>query len=106
MKRQREELGIAEYPLFLHRDVVQFSKQLTIQRFGRSEIYTKGKEKIEVILHAQDIYGAAAVEFIYKHRRIVFSGDVLFDAQRTVPGAQLPRVHWTPSSLKRPVAQR
>jgi Cft2 family RNA processing exonuclease len=91
MKRQREEHGIAEYPLFLHRDVVQFSKQLSIQRFGRSEIYTKGSDQIEVILHpAGHVAGAAAVEFIYQHRRIVFSGDVLFDAQRTLPGAQLP----------------
>lgn len=91
MKRQREEHGIAELPLFLHRDVAQFTKQLTIQRFGRGEIYTKGSDKIEVILHpAGHVAGAAAVELIYKNRRIVFSGDVLFDAQRTLPGAQLP----------------
>jgi len=92
MKRQREEHGIAELPLFLHRDVAQFTKQLTIQRFERGEIYTKGKEKIEVILHpAGHVAGAAAVELIYNQRRIVFSGDVLFDAQRTLPGAHLPK---------------
>lgn len=92
MKRQREEHGIREYPLFLHRDVAQFSKQITVQRFERGEIYMKGKEQIEVILHpAGHVAGAAAVEFVYKHRRIVFSGDVLFDAQRTLPGAHLPR---------------
>ena len=91
MKRQREEHGIVEYPLFLHRDVAQFGKQLTIQRFERGEIYTKGKDQIEVILHpAGHVAGAAAVELIYKHRRIVFTGDVLFDAQRTLPGAHLP----------------
>ncbi|MGZ0654399.1 MBL fold metallo-hydrolase [Coraliomargarita sp. W4R53] len=91
MKRQREEHGIAEYPLFLHRDVAQFTKQLTIQRFGRGEIYTKGKDKIEVILHCSGhVAGAAAVELVYQGRRIVFSGDVLFDAQRTLPGAELP----------------
>jgi Cft2 family RNA processing exonuclease len=92
MKRQREEHGISEYPLFLHRDVAQFTKQLTIQRFERGEIYTKGKDKIEVILHPSGhVAGAAAVELIYKHRRIVFTGDVLFDAQRTLPGAHLPK---------------
>ncbi|MDQ8192870.1 MBL fold metallo-hydrolase [Coraliomargarita sp. SDUM461004] len=91
MKRQREEHGIAEYPLFLHRDVAQFTKQLTVQRFGRGEIYTKGKEQIEVVLHSSGhVAGAAAVELIYQGRRIVFSGDVLFDAQRTLPGASLP----------------
>ncbi|MFU8847617.1 MAG: MBL fold metallo-hydrolase [Opitutales bacterium] len=92
MKRQREEHGIRDYPLFLHRDVAQLSKQITVQRFERGEIYLKGKERIEVILHpAGHVVGAAAVELIYKHRRIVFSGDVLFEAQRTLPGAHLPR---------------
>jgi Cft2 family RNA processing exonuclease len=91
MKRQREEHGISEYPLFLHRDVAQLSKQITLQRFERGEIYMKGKEQIEVILHpAGHVAGAAAVELIYQHRRIVFSGDVLFEAQRTLPGAHLP----------------
>lgn len=92
MKRQREEHGIAEYPLFLHRDIAQFSKQIVVQRFGRGEIHHKGNEQIEVILHpAGHVAGAAAVELIYKHRRILFSGDVLFDAQRTLPGAHLPK---------------
>lgn len=92
MKRQREEHGITDYPLFLHRDVVELNKQFTVQRFERGEIYRKGKETIEVILHpAGHVVGAAAVEFVYKHRRIVFSGDVLFDAQRTLPGAHLPQ---------------
>lgn len=92
MKRQREEHGISEYPLFLHRDVAQLSKQISVQRFERGEIYLKGKEQIEVILHpAGHVAGAAAVELIYKHRRIVFTGDVLFDAQRTLPGAHLPQ---------------
>ncbi|TVP80222.1 MAG: MBL fold metallo-hydrolase [Puniceicoccaceae bacterium] len=92
MKRQREEHGIAEYPLFLHRDVAQFTRQLTIQRFEHGEIYRKGKDQIEVILHpAGHVAGAAAVELIYQKRRIVFSGDVLFTAQRTLPGAHLPK---------------
>ncbi len=92
MKRQREEHGIREYPLFLHRDVAQVSKQLSVQRFERGEIYQKGGETIEVILHpAGHVVGAAAVELLHEGRRIVFTGDVLFDAQRTLPGAHLPK---------------
>ena len=92
MKRQRAEHGITEYPLFLHRDVAAVARQLTGQRFERGEVYLKGKEQIEIILHpAGHVAGAAAVELIHKHRRIVFTGDVLFDAQRTLPGAHLPR---------------
>ncbi|MFP4068931.1 MAG: MBL fold metallo-hydrolase [Verrucomicrobiota bacterium] len=92
MKRQRAEHGILEYPLFLHRDVAQVSRQLTGQRFERGEIYLKGDERLEVILHpAGHVVGAAAVELIHEGRRVVFTGDVLFDAQRTLPGAHLPR---------------
>jgi Cft2 family RNA processing exonuclease len=91
MKRQREEHGITDYPLFLHRDVINLTKQFTEQRFGHGEVYRKGNETIEVILHPSGhVVGAAAVEIIHNGRRIVFSGDVLFDAQRTLPGAELP----------------
>ncbi|MGJ8653567.1 MAG: MBL fold metallo-hydrolase [Opitutaceae bacterium] len=91
MKRQREEHGITDYPLFLHRDVIELTKQFVEQRFGHGEIYRKGNETLEVILHpAGHVVGAAAVEFIHNGRRVVFSGDVLFDAQRTLPGAHLP----------------
>ena len=34
--------------------------------------------------------GASAVELIHNERRIVFTGDVLFEPQRTLPGAKLP----------------
>ena len=92
MKRQREEHAVSEYPLFLHRDIARLNNQLVIQRFERGEIYYKGSDQIEVILHrAGHIVGAATVEIIYKHRRIVFSGDVLFDDQRTLAGATLPK---------------
>ena len=92
MKRQREEHGITDYPLFLHRDVIQLNKQFVVQRFEHGELYYKDEEKIEVILHPSGhVAGAAAVELIHNDRRIVFTGDVLFDAQRTLPGAHLPQ---------------
>ena len=85
MKRQREEHGIADYPLFLHRDISHVNKQLVAQRYSSGEIYRKDGDKIEVILHpAGHVVGAAAVELVYKHRRIVFSGDIMFDDQLTV----------------------
>ncbi len=91
MKRQREEHAISEYPLFVHRDVIALSHQLTAQRFGRSETYIKGSEKIDITLHPSGhIVGASAVELVHDERRIVFTGDVLFEPQRTLPGAKLP----------------
>ena len=91
MKRQREEHGLLEYPLYIHRDISSLTKQLVGQRFERPEIYTKGKDQLDLTLHPSGhVAGAASVEFVYKHRRVVFSGDVLFEAQRTLPGAHLP----------------
>jgi Cft2 family RNA processing exonuclease len=91
MKRQREEHAISEYPLFVHRDLITLGRQLTAQSFGSSETYIKGDEKIDITLHRSGhIVGAAAVEIVHNERRIVFTGDVLFESQRTLPGAKLP----------------
>ncbi len=94
MKRQREEHGLVDYPLFLHRDIGHVNKRLVVQRFKRGEIYTKGSTQIEIILHPSGhVVGAASIELVHNHRRIVFSGDVLFEAQHTLQGAQLPKGH-------------
>lgn len=39
MKRQREEHGLLDYPLFLHRDIAALNKQMSGQRFERPESY-------------------------------------------------------------------
>jgi len=92
MKRQREEHAINEYPLFVHQDVIHLGKQMTAQRFEHGETYVKGSEKMDVILHrAGHVVGASAVEFVHNDHRTVFTGDVLFDPQRTLPGAKLPQ---------------
>lgn len=91
MRRQREELGIQEYPLFNHRSIQCLTKQMQAQRYQRGEVYAKNGEQIEVILHpAGHVIGAAAVEFVYQDQRVLFSGDVLFEDQYTIRGAVLP----------------
>ena len=91
MKRQREEHGITEYPFFVQRDVSELAKRLSAQRFGRPTPYHKQGETLELVLHpAGHVGGAAAAEFRHSGRRHLFSGDVLFDAQRTLRGARLP----------------
>lgn len=92
MKRQREELGLTELPLYQHRDIDHIKKQLTTLKFEKAEVFYKAKDSIQIIAHpAGHVAGASAFEIIYKHQRIVFSGDVLFEAQRTLPGAHLPK---------------
>ena len=43
---------------------------------------------------AGHVAGAAAVELHYKHRQIFFTGDVLFENQRTLLGAKFPSGHF------------
>jgi Cft2 family RNA processing exonuclease len=55
-------------------------------------VYSKDGEQMEVVLHpAGHVIGAAAVEFIYQGQRVLFSGDVLFENQHTILGADLPK---------------
>src|SRR6185436_19550604 len=43
---------------------------------------------------AGHVAGAAGVEIHHKHRSIFFTGDVLFENQRTLPGAKFPAGHF------------
>lgn len=92
MKRQREEHYIPEYPLYLHEDVDRLEKRVHPLSFGESRFLHKQGETLEIILHAAGhVAGAAGVELVYKHRRIFFTGDVLFEPQSILPGARFPK---------------
>ncbi len=91
MKRQRAEHGIQEYPLFVHRDLAALSRQFEGQQYGRKETYRSQGSTFDITLHtAGHVAGASAVEIEHDGEKICFTGDVLFDQQNTLPGAQLP----------------
>jgi len=93
MKRQRDELGLTEYPLFQHSDVDRCEASFAPVPFRQSRTLraNQGGDTIEFTLFpAGHIAGAAGVRLVHKHRRIFFTGDVLFSAQRTLPGADFP----------------
>jgi Cft2 family RNA processing exonuclease len=91
MKRQRAEHNVGEYPLFVHRDIAVLSRRFEGQRFGKLETYRSRGETFQIALHqAGHVAGAAAIELIAKEGRIIISGDVLFDRQQTLAGANLP----------------
>jgi len=95
MLRQKEDQNIPDYPLFTHEEIDRISKRFTPLAFGQSKRIKIRKEEIEIILHpAGHVAGAAAIELHYKHRAIFFTGDVLFEDQRTLPGAKFPAGHF------------
>jgi Cft2 family RNA processing exonuclease len=95
MLRQKEEDNIPDYPLFTHDEIDRCSRRLTGLPFGHAKHYRGAKDEIDIILHpAGHVAGAAAVEIHHKHRQIFFTGDVLFENQRTLAGAKFPAGHF------------
>ena len=91
MERQKEEQNLPEYPLFTHGEIETLEKRFVRLPFGQVKKLRSGSEEIEIVLHpAGHIAGAAGVDILHKHRRIFFTGDVQFDAQRTLNGARFP----------------
>jgi hypothetical protein len=96
MLRQREEENIPDYPLFTHEEIERCAKRLVGLKFGhRQDFQVATRDEIEVMLHpAGHVAGAAAIEIRHKHRAIFFTGDVMFENQRTLPGAKFPTGHF------------
>jgi len=95
MMRQREDQDIPDYPLFTHEEIDRISRRLSGVPFGIVKKFKGGRDEIEVVLHpAGHVAGAAGVEIRHKHRAIFFTGDVLFENQRTLPGAKFPAGHF------------
>ncbi len=91
MLRQREELGLKEYPLFTFSEIDVVEDHLFPMAFDRPRVFSDKGEDIEITFHAAGhVAGAAGVSIVYKHRRIFFTGDVLFKNQYTLPGADFP----------------
>ncbi|MBL9205671.1 MAG: MBL fold metallo-hydrolase [Opitutaceae bacterium] len=95
MLRQKEEENIPDYPLFTHEEIDRIAKRFTPVAFGQVKRFKVKKEELEIIFHpAGHVVGAAAIELHYKHRAIFITGDVLFEDQRTLPGAKFPAGHF------------
>jgi Cft2 family RNA processing exonuclease len=95
MVRQKEEENIPEYPLFTHEEIDRCAPRMTGLAFGHAKKFRSAKDEIEIIFHqAGHVAGAAGVEIHHKHRAIFFTGDVLFENQRTLNGAKFPAGHF------------
>jgi len=95
MVREREEKGITEYPLFTHDEIDRAAARLFPHGFNNPKKFSGAHDDIEFTFHpAGHIAGAAGVEIVHKHRRIFFTGDVLFGTQRILDGARFPSGHF------------
>lgn len=95
MMRQREDENILDYPLFTHEEIDRCAGRITGIPVGQTKRFRGARDEIELIFHhAGHVAGAAGVEIRHKHRGIFFTGDVLFENQRTLLGAKFPAGHF------------
>jgi Cft2 family RNA processing exonuclease len=95
MVREREEKGVADYPLFTHEEIDRIVPRLHPQNFGQPKKFSGRKDEIEFTFHsAGHIAGAAGLEIVHKHRRIFLTGDVLFETQRILGPAKFPQARF------------
>jgi Cft2 family RNA processing exonuclease len=95
MVRERQEKGIMEYPLFTHEEIDRVAPRMYPLAFNSPKKFSGARDSIEFTFHpAGHIPGAAGVEIVHKHRRIFFTGDVLFNVQRILAGAKFPSGHF------------
>ncbi|MAM90478.1 MAG: MBL fold metallo-hydrolase [Opitutaceae bacterium] len=91
MKRQRAEQNIHEYPLFTHDEVDRVSERFETVPFEEVSSFKKNGRELQIVLHqAGHIAGAGGVEIKSEDQRYFFTGDVLFDHQKTLSGARFP----------------
>lgn len=95
MMREREEKGVADYPLFTHEEIDRIAPRLHPHAYGVPKKFSGAKDELEFTFHpAGHIPGAAGLEIVHKHRHIFFTGDVLFKPQRTLAPAKFPHNHF------------
>ena len=95
MERQRAEDNIPDYPLFTHTEIDRCAGRFTPLPYGHAKKFRGAHDAIEIIFHqAGHVAGAAGVEIHHKQRKLFFTGDVQFEAQRTCPAAKFPIDHF------------
>ena len=99
MKRQREERGIAEYPLYHHREIDELSYLFQGFRYGHvepwgsfdSENPTAPSPTVS-FHHAGHVLGSAGLRVAHGRESLFFTGDVCFHDQTLTPKADFEGV--------------
>jgi Cft2 family RNA processing exonuclease len=95
MERQKEEDNVPGYPLFTHEEVDRLVNRFVGLPFKKAKVFRGKKDEIEIMFHRSGhVAGATAVEIHHQGRQIFITGDVLFEDQRTLKGAQFPAGHF------------
>ena len=92
MKRQREETGNQDYPLYVETDVERVEHALAAVPIANPRVIGRGGEEVALTFHlAGHVAGAVGCLIEHRKKKHFFTGDVHFKAQRTVAAANFPR---------------
>ena len=95
MQKQKEEDNVPGYPLFTHDEIDRSVGRFVGMPFRKSRKFRARNDEIEITFHRSGhVAGATAVEIHHKERQIFITGDVMFEDQRTLKGAQFPVGHF------------
>jgi Cft2 family RNA processing exonuclease len=95
MQRQKEEDNVPGYPLFTHEEVDRLASRFVGLSFKTARTFHANHDQIEIMFHRSGhVAGATAVEIHHQKRQIFITGDVMFENQRTLQGAQFPAGHF------------
>ena len=91
MRRQRSELNLPELPFYGRGDLTALYDRMKPLSIKTPLQVEKDGQVLKVTFHhAGHVAGAIAVEFETKKEKIFFTGDLLFNDQRTLDGAEIP----------------
>ncbi|MBG31443.1 MAG: MBL fold metallo-hydrolase [Opitutae bacterium] len=90
MKRQRGELNLPEYPLYSRNDVKRLTDRFRPIGFRKAHYFEKDGEQLEIAFQpAGHVAGAVSCRITRDNgESVFFSGDLLFNEQRTLKGAK------------------
>lgn len=88
MQSKRIELGITDYPFYGHRELDRHEKRW--RTFGYQQTFQIGDQVRATFHDAGHILGSAAVLLETMDKRVLYTGDVQFEDQTMIPGANLP----------------
>lgn len=95
MQKQKEEDNVPGYPLFTHEEVDRLVSRFVGMPFRKARQFRARKDGIDIMFHRSGhVAGATAVEIHHRERQIFVTGDVMFEDQRTLKGAQFPVGHF------------
>jgi Cft2 family RNA processing exonuclease len=92
MKLQRDEFGVKEYPFYTAADIEALEQHILPMQFGKSRTLKKDADELKItFFEAGHVLGASSILIEHDHRKIFYTGDVLFRDQKTLKGAKWPR---------------